>query len=153
MNTGESVQTGEPPTLGVLHEGPRPQPRIARAMSDLHDSTAPSDQAEHDDKRRRVTIDPQAEIEQYELTTLADTPQEMPGTPVDSPVQPVSEDVLPDTEAPQQPAEDQAMDDLQTAIEVPVPDDDEGAMKKEWKSWIENKVTSIVKVVAFPLKE
>ena len=73
----------------------------------------------------RVTIDPQAEVEQYEPTTPADAPQEMPCTPVDSPVQPMSEDVLPDTEAPQQPAEDQAMDDLQTAIEVPVPDDDD----------------------------
>ena len=90
---------GEPP-LGVWQEGP--QPRIARAMSDLHDPIAPSDQAEHDDK--------------YEPTTPADTPQEMPGTPVDSPVQPMSEDVLSDIEPPQQPVEDQAMDDLQKAI-------------------------------------
>ena len=94
-------------------------------MSDLHDPIAPSDQAEHDNKRRRVTVDPQAEVEQYEPTTPADTSQEMPGIPVDSPVQPMSEDVLPETEAPQQPGEDQAMDDLQKAMEVPVPDDDE----------------------------
>ena len=31
-------------------------------------------------------------------------------------------------EAPQQPVEDQAMDDLQKAIEVPLPDDDEDLM-------------------------
>ena len=49
----------------------------------------------------------------------------MLGSPVDSPVQPMSEDVLPDAEAPQQPVEDQAMDELQKAIEVPVRDDDE----------------------------
>ena len=47
---------------------------------------------------------------------------------VDSPVQPMSEDVQPDSEIPQQPVEDQAMDDLQKAIEVPVPDDDEDLM-------------------------
>ena len=86
---------GAPP-LGVLHEGP--QPRIARAMSDLPDPTAPSDEAAHDEKRRRVTIDPEIEVEQYEPTTPADTPKEMPGTPVDSPDQPMSEDALPDIE-------------------------------------------------------
>ena len=205
--------------LGVLHEGP--QPRIARAMSDLPDPTAPSDEAAHDEKRRRVTIDPEIEVEQYEPTTPADTPKEMPGTPVDSPDQPMSEDALPDIEIPQQPVEDQAMDDLQKAIEVPVPDDEdlmvsgssnvhkdhvlevsmnvlpeditenplclwevldqclmvtpkakqrrvevnlrklsphdrklfEGAMQKEWNSWIENKVTSICKSRGIPPKE
>jgi hypothetical protein len=114
---------GMPPS-GPLQEGPQPQ--VIRNMDEIHDAedpTPPDDS--HVDKRRRVTIDSDVEEQEYE-PSIGETPTgDVPSPSVED----VMEDAPPgESESAVPPEQDHVMEDLQRAVETPVPDGDDESL-------------------------
>ncbi|CAL1165571.1 unnamed protein product, partial [Cladocopium goreaui] len=115
------------PPLGPLHEGPQPQ--VIRSMDAIPDASGPHlPDDDHVEKRRRVTIDSDIEEQEYE-PSIGETPTgEVPEVPQNPDPEPLEDVPAESSESSPPPDTDQVMEDLQRAVETPVPSGDDDSL-------------------------